>query len=204
MLPARYVKAFKVFFSNINPNLHWWISSTRLNQMIPRWQTFLERTEDYKKQKFKSSPHRFCKLHLIHMKHKKHFLCLPRLGNRCVCVCVCMYIQCIYIYIYIYIYTHTHTHTHLFPRRIYTHTHTHTHTPISKMHRKWCVCIYIYIYIYTHSADPRLLGALCKTVSGGGGGGVLGWMRHICPCFTLSRIALTESARGAVSVPRLV
>ncbi len=52
------------------------------------------------------------------------------------------------------------------------------------------------------SADPRLLGALRKTVSGGGGG--LGWMRRICPCFTPSRIALAESARGAVSLSRLV
>ncbi len=52
------------------------------------------------------------------------------------------------------------------------------------------------------SADPRLLGALRKT----GGGGVMKmkeWMKRICPCFTPSRIALTESARETVSLSRL-
>ncbi len=52
----------------------------------------------------------------------------------------------------------------------------------------------IYIYIYIYSADPRLMGALRKT--GGGGGGVV---KRICPCFTPSRIALTESARETLS-----
>ncbi len=41
---------------------------------------------------------------------------------------------------------------------------------------------------------------LCRP--GGGGGGGL-WMKHICPCFTLSRITLAESARQTVSLPRL-
>ncbi len=60
------------------------------------------------------------------------------------------------------------------------------------------------------SADPRLLGALRKTVSpaGGvwGGGGVwLGWgvekwMKRICPRFTPSQIALAEGARDTVSL----
>ncbi len=58
------------------------------------------------------------------------------------------------------------------------------------------------------SADPRLLGALRKTVSGGGGG-LVGWdgwewMRCICLCLTPSGIALAESARETVSLPRLV
>ncbi len=47
------------------------------------------------------------------------------------------------------------------------------------------------------SADPRLLGALRKTVSpagGGGAGGLKEWMKRICLCFTLSRITLMESA----------
>ncbi len=34
-------------------------------------------------------------------------------------------------------------------------------------------------------------------MSPGGGGG--GWMKRICPCFTPSRIELTESARETVS-----
>ncbi len=53
------------------------------------------------------------------------------------------------------------------------------------------------------SADPRLLGALRKTVSppgGGGGGGVEEWMKRICPCYTPSRIALAEGARETVSL----
>ncbi len=40
------------------------------------------------------------------------------------------------------------------------------------------------------SADPRLLGALHKTVLGG---------ERICPCFTPCRIALTESTPETVS-----
>ncbi len=35
---------------------------------------------------------------------------------------------------------------------------------------------------------------------GGGGWGVEEWMKHICPCFSLSRIALAEGAREAVSL----
>ncbi len=52
------------------------------------------------------------------------------------------------------------------------------------------------------SADPRLLGALRKTVSpaGGGGGGFEEWMKCICPCYTPSRIALAEGARETVSL----
>ncbi len=58
-----------------------------------------------------------------------------------------------------------------------------------------------HLILLPSSADPRLLGALRKTVSGGGG---REWMRRICPCFTPSRIALVESARETVSLPRLV
>ncbi len=36
-----------------------------------------------------------------------------------------------------------------------------------------------------------------------GGGGTKEWMKRICPCFTPSRIALTESARETVSLPQL-
>ncbi len=46
------------------------------------------------------------------------------------------------------------------------------------------------------SADPRLLGALRKTVLPG----VEEWMNRICPCFTPSRIALAEGARETVSL----
>ncbi len=56
------------------------------------------------------------------------------------------------------------------------------------------------LVLVSRSADPRLLGALCKTVGGGG----WEWMRRICPCFTPSRFALAESARETVSLPRLV
>ncbi len=55
----------------------------------------------------------------------------------------------------------------------------------------------------TGSADPRLMGALRKTVSpagGRGGGGVEEWMQRICLCFTPSRIALAEGARETVSL----
>ncbi len=92
------------------------------------------------------------------------------------------------------------------------------------------MCVYIYyvninthtysiyienIYVYLHSADPRLLGALRKTVCvcvwGGGGGvrdgcgdvGMKEWLKRTCPCFTPSRIALKESARETVSLLRL-
>ncbi len=34
--------------------------------------------------------------------------------------------------------------------------------------------------------------------------GMKEWMKRICPCFTPSRIALMESARETVSLPRLV
>ncbi len=68
------------------------------------------------------------------------------------------------------------------------------------------LCVRLFYESYVCSADPRLLGALRKTVSlpggGGGGGGrcVEEWMKRICPCFTPSRIALAEGARETVSL----
>ncbi len=62
------------------------------------------------------------------------------------------------------------------------------------------------------SANPRLLGALRKTVDpcvcGGGGSTVIGvgmkeWMKRVCLCFTPSRLALTGRARETVSLPQL-
>ncbi len=41
---------------------------------------------------------------------------------------------------------------------------------------------------------------LCRRPGGGGGVGVEKWMKHICPCFTPSRIALAEGARETVSL----
>ncbi len=59
-----------------------------------------------------------------------------------------------------------------------------------------------FLFIVANRADPRLLGALRKTVSPAGGvlGGVEGWMKRICPCYTPSRIALAEGARETVSL----
>ncbi len=54
----------------------------------------------------------------------------------------------------------------------------------------------------TASADPRLLGALRKTVSPGGGMKEL--MKRIFPRFTPSRITLMESTRETVSLSRFV
>ncbi len=61
----------------------------------------------------------------------------------------------------------------------------------------------------TSSADdPRLLGAL-RRAGGWGGVGVCGglacvvemkeWMRHICLCFTASRITLVDSSAAFLS-----
>ncbi len=49
------------------------------------------------------------------------------------------------------------------------------------------------VYIHTHT----------HTHTHTHGGGVKEWMKCICPCFTPSRIALTESAQETVSLPRI-
>ncbi len=61
------------------------------------------------------------------------------------------------------------------------------------------------------SAAPSRLGALHKTycvVSRGGEGnlgfGMKEWRKRIIPCFTPSRIALTDSARETVSLPHFL
>ncbi len=60
------------------------------------------------------------------------------------------------------------------------------------------------------SAAPSRLGALYTkhtVLPAGGGEGNLGfgmkeWRKRICPCFTPSRIALTDSSRETVSLPQ--
>ncbi len=54
-------------------------------------------------------------------------------------------------------------------------------------------------YIVTHSADPRLLGALRKTVSGGGGDGVGMDETHLSVFHSVSNRARGKRSRSSIS-----
>ena len=91
-------------------------------------------------------------------------------------------------YTHTWLYTHTHTHTHMHTpsfmhthsntfmhihthMAVHTHTHTHTHCCIVHMHTP--------LYTHTHTLTCIVIGWVCVSWWGKGGGGVLSFHAHL-------------------------